>query len=389
MRHPRTVICLSPVKWDGLFQRHQHLMTLFSKSDRVIFVDPFTSIGDNPFGGLQKRPVTMVNRNLAVVSSLHPITVSRSEWVMKLAMAGLSKRLDAILERLDWRGPRLLWLARPEGFSLVGRMREELCVYDCVDEHWAFSPGNSDRARVIDFMEMNTLRRADLVIATSSSLRRKISVVNPRVREIGNGVDTEAFTPRTASERRSGKFRVAGFVGAMYEWVDLELVSSMARAFPRVSFMMVGPVRAGSGSRGRRHFGKTCNPAKDRGVPGNLCFTGPVPYHCVPGLMRGFDVGLVPFRVNDLTRAADPIKIYEYLACGLPVVSTPIAEAMKFNGLVRIGKTPEHFEEELSRALEDAGTVTDEEISGRRLAAVSWQDRFEAILDLIDGVFPE
>lgn len=371
MRGPMTVICLSPVSWDALFQRHQHLMTLFSRRDKVVYVDPFTSLGDTILGSVSKRPVRLINPNLAVVSSLHLITASRSHWIMKMAMVSLADRLEALLGRLGWKGPRLLWLARPEGFSMAGRLGEELCVYDCVDEHWAFSPGREDRARVIDLMEMNTLKKADLVIATSSRLKSKIALVNPRVREIGNGVDLKVFTPRTAAERRRGTTRTAGFVGAMYEWVDLGLVAVMARAFPRVSFMMVGPVRE----------------AMDRevvSVPENLCFTGPVPYASVPDLMRAFDIGLVPFRVNDLTRAADPIKIYEYLACGLPVVSTAITEAGKFNNLVRVGKTLGHFEDELARTLGELGSVTDEDIAIRRAAAVSWEERFLAILDLIE-----
>lgn len=242
-----------------------------------------------------------------------------------------------------------------------------LCV-DCLDHPRIFA---GPRAGGLDpSWHRELVRRADLV-----------SWVNPRIRSflgeelagkqtcwIGNGVPASWIRAELGERRRreaADRPPVAGFLGALFEWVDLELIAETARRLPEVRFVLCGPTRWGT-------------PVSVlRGLP-NLVRLDARPHREARQLLHTFDVGLVPFVDDEIGRCSDPIKLYEYLACGLPVASTLEPAADKAPPSIHVGRGPRRFAEAVLGAL-------DERSASRRSARVefarrsTWEVRAETL----------
>src|SRR5262249_36446893 len=141
---------------------------------------------------------------------------------------------------------------------------------------------------------------------------------------------------------------IVGFFGLIADWVDLKLIRALALARPNYSFVLIGKV-------------DTDTEMID-GVP-NVHLIGKREYTALPMYCRGFDVAILPFVVNKLTLAANPLKLREYLAAGLPIVSTAIPEAERLKHAVRIAKDPEDFLKQLDESLDQSSFAARLEIS--------------------------
>jgi len=160
---------------------------------------------------------------------------------------------------------------------------------------------------------------------------------------------------------------VVGFFGLIAEWVDLSLVRSVALAQPDWSIVLIGRVAT--------------DLAPLEGLS-NVHLLGPRPYGELPAYCRGFDVGIVPFRMSELTLRANPLKLREYLAAGLPVVSTPLPEVARYEGLVHLAAG----ETEFVACLEEALARRTEADARRRVEAMraeGWERRVEEISEIL------
>jgi glycosyltransferase involved in cell wall biosynthesis len=137
---------------------------------------------------------------------------------------------------------------------------------------------------------------------------------------------------------------VIGFFGLLADWVDLDIIAALARARPQWSFVLVGKTQT------------DLRPV--HGVP-NVHLVGQRPYSELPRYCRGFDVGLIPFRMNELTLRVNPLKLREYLAAGLPVVSTPLPEVVRYQGVVHIATHTEGFLQEIEAAIHERTSARD------------------------------
>ncbi|HWQ57272.1 MAG TPA: glycosyltransferase [Bryobacteraceae bacterium] len=230
-------------------------------------------------------------------------------------------------------------------------------VYDCHD--WL--RGFSAMAGEIVAAEADSLRTADLVLFTSEQLRDR-HCVSAKWMVSRNAVDLSHF--RTVVSEPPGAPLVAGYVGALDAWFDIESLVEAARANPTCHFVIAGRIE---------------NPAIRELKPlPNVEFVGEVEYDQLPKLMASFRVGLIPFSVNELTIAVNPIKLYEYFSLGLPVVSSPLPEVQRMGGLVRLADNPASFAAEVRAALtEDDPRLRSERI--RIAASESWASRAQDI----------
>ena len=179
----------------------------------------------------------------------------------------------------------------------------------------------------------------------------------------------DPLDPATAipDDLRGLRRPVVGFFGQLADWVDLELVRALARARPEWSFALVG--RA------------TTDLEPLRGLP-NVHLLGPKPYSVLPNYCRGFDVGIIPFRTNELTVRANPLKLREYLAAGLPVVATPLPEVARYDGLVYVADGPDAYLTQIEAALRESSS----EAARRRIDAMQkegWDARVEQISAIV------
>jgi len=151
---------------------------------------------------------------------------------------------------------------------------------------------------------------------------------------VGNGVDHAMFHRAIELRRRDAGARPrVGYLGALAPWFDFDLLEQVARARTDWDFVLIGPVLAGAGQ------------ALDRvGSLPNVSVGPAVPHDEVPRVLAGFDVGVIPFRRTTLTAGVNPNKLYEYLAAGLPVVSTPFSPEVEAQAdLVSLAQTPREF----------------------------------------------
>ncbi len=250
-------------------------------------------------------------------------------------------------------------------------------VYDCIDECSVHAPRNRQVARFRRW-EDQLIERADGAIATAEVLRDSIVARRPGlpVGLVRNGVNDEFFRweapetePSAASDEEARP--VVGFVGALYEWVDVTLIDEVSRALPEVDFAFIGP-----------HDGRSDLTELSRRP--NVRFHGACRHRDVPARLATFDICWVPFRTDQVGCAANPIKIYEYLALGKPVVTTAVADLHSFGDLVRCGRSATEIAALLREELADPAVGTEERQAFA--ARNSWKVRAREILDFCDGL---
>ncbi|MCY0886518.1 MAG: glycosyltransferase [Firmicutes bacterium] len=247
----------------------------------------------------------------------------------------LRREVQRAARRLGMRRP-ILWSYVPNAYALVGHLDEQLVVYHCVDDLASITGVPS---RAVAEMEEHFLGMADAVLTTSKALYEARKGKNPHTFYFSNVADAEHFgkalkpetpvAPAVAALPRP----VAGYVGALDAYkVDFPFLAEVARLLPDWSFALVGPVGQGQPSTDLGDLA---------GLP-NVHLLGAVPYREVPAYLKGMDVALIPHRLSDYTTASFPMKLYEYLAAGRPVVATPLP-AIRDISLVRFADTPAAF----------------------------------------------
>lgn len=183
--------------------------------------------------------------------------------------------------------------------------------------------------RILKDRHERLLEKSDIVFVTAEKLRQEVTAAYPlkKVVAVSNGVDSGFFRKNRNScsvkdYQKTGK-KVAGYVGAIYDWIDLELVHDAAALLPEVDFLMVGPV-----SENHQQYVAS--------KPENVHYVGPKPYNEVPAYIDLFDVALIPFVRSNISDSTDPIKLYEYFALGKPIVATRMLQLECYNDGVRL-----------------------------------------------------
>ncbi len=248
-------------------------------------------------------------------------------------------------------------------------------VYDCIDDVRVHA-GRPETVSVYRRWEAELIERADGVVTTAAALARHVrQLADVPVELVRNGVDAQWFARQAERQSRPGDLPrsgrpLVGFVGALYGWIDWPLVGQVAAALPEFDFVFVGPID------GRSRPGKAAELA-------NVHLLGRRPHQRVPAYVAAFDVCWVPFDATQISRLANPVKIYEYLALGKPVVSTPVADVESFEGLVQVGADAPALAAALRSALEQR----DESAAARRREFArrnSWDARAEQFARFVD-----
>jgi glycosyltransferase involved in cell wall biosynthesis len=366
----RDIICFSH-DWTGDPLSKTHLMRLLARENRVLWVNSIgyrtPGLNKADVGRLWKKlkaarqSLREVEKNIFVLNPLaipaYGLGAARAvnRWWLRRQVLGA-------MRKLGFTRP-INWIFNPAAAVLARRLGEETLIYQCVDEYSAFS-GVAGQA-ILD-LEADLLRRADLVIVSADKLYESKSRYNPRTVTVRHGVDFEHFRkaldPATVvpAEIASLPRPVIGFFGLIADWVDVELMAEVAKKFASGSLVVLGK--------------STTDVSVLKGLP-NVHLLGRKPYAELPAYCKGFDVALNPFRINELTLNANPLKVREYLAAGLQVVATNIPEVAML-GTCRVADTPEQFLHEVEEALKTPGPRA--EIS-ERVRSEGWDARLREI----------
>lgn len=358
----KTIVFFSAVPWDGLYARPQQISSrLAARGSRVLFIEP-------PWTYLSplKRPellvtwrnaprVRVVRDNLAVYTP-RPLLPGGNLWRLlnRQNQRSLHAQISEATRDLGWQVD-LLWSHLP---GAADWPVDTPILYECVDDHAAF--GGIASANAVTAMENDLIIRARAVFATAHSLLARCREIRPDVQLSANGADYLHFAK--AAQRQAADAVSIGFYGGIGPWLDLELVCSTARLMPDARFTLVGPLEPG---------------AEVSGAPANVEFTGFRPYNELPSLLAQFDVVMIPFKVNALTRAVNPVKLYEYFSAGKPTLVTPLPELQRFAPLVYVVDAPEDFLEAVASALAEPPELA---LARQAVArGASWDARLDEI----------
>lgn len=359
-----TLLYLGIVAFDSVRQRPQWLASGLSGAWNVLYVDPHTSVLR---AGSPRRKVVEHGPGLTVL--VPPRALPVTGYVRPLNHWSSSRTAVAIrdtLAQLGWPLPAATIASFPKHVDLLSRLPRTPVIYDVMDDYPRFFGGL--QARVLRDMHEELLRAANAVVTSSAELARRCTIAGARrVEVIENGVAAEFFAacgdaspdPAVASLPRP-RF---GYVGVVREWFDFGAIERLAVAYPGGSVVIVGPVDA----RPRR------------GLPANVHLLGRRPHAALPGLLRAFDLGIVPFTGGHLTDAVNPVKIYEYLAAGLPVLSTEGTEIRRFGPRVTVARA--HAWPEAAAQLLERPPAADEQ--RRYVSSATWDQRVEALSRLM------
>ena len=306
-RHDELVV-ISHLPWDFVWQRPQHLISRMSRSRRVWFIE--------------EPRVADVDMPRLCVESRDGIQRVWLEVPGPERLAGFDDPVateypDMIAELLGHRSERTLWLYTPLALPIAAKLERRMVIYDVMDDLAAFAQASPE----LRAAQQEALDLADIVFTGGRSIDAGVrGRTDAPVHLFPSGVEPEHF--ESARSLRGTRERpVAGYVGVIDERLDLGLVRDLARALPDWDIEMVGPVFK-------------VDPADLPQAP-NLRYLGMQPYERLPAVLGGFDVALMPFALNEATHSISPTKTLEYLAAGLPVVSTRVPDVVfSFDGVV-------------------------------------------------------
>jgi UDP-galactopyranose mutase len=351
--HP-TIVCLSHLRWDFVFQRPQHLLTRAARHHRVLYIEEPKRDAANPF---------METRQDASGATIAIPHLSNSSPV-----GVLRELLDGLLR--SEKDELVLWYYTPMALQFSDHLRPLAIVYDCMDELSAFAGAPAELPEA----ERRLLSRADLVLTGGHSLYCSKRALHHNVHEFPSGVDVEHFVAakhisvEPVDQSAIPTPRI-GFFGVLDERLDRDLLASAAALAPGWHFVLIGPVTK-------------ISPADLPQAP-NLHYLGPKSYAELPQYIAGWDVAMMPFAMNAATKYISPTKTPEYLAAGKPVVSTPIADVVRTygdSGLAHIAGTPEAFVQAIRAALSEPAAQR-QALADVHLASQTWDQIWARVAD--------
>jgi glycosyltransferase involved in cell wall biosynthesis len=319
----RDIVCFAN-DWSGDPLSKKHVMRrLAAHNNRILWVNSLGNRAPRANRRDLRRIVEKLQRfagglfqvepNIFVLSPL-AVPNYRSSLMRRINQVVVGNTVRAAMRSLEFKHP-LLYTFVPASAWVVDALGAERVVYHCVDEYSQFDGAGPEIAR----LEADLIQRCDLVITCSEPLRRTKGRLNQNTVLVRHGVDYAHFARALdegtviPADVRDLPHPIIGFHGLIAEWVDLEAMRRVAEAFPQGSLVIVGSVN-------------NADPTRLMELP-NVHLLGRRAYDALPGYCKAFDVALLPFLKNELTENANPLKLREYLAAGLPVVATDIPEA--------------------------------------------------------------
>ncbi|GAB4045364.1 glycosyltransferase [Spirosoma litoris] len=394
-----SIVCLGQTTWEGDFQKAVvQLMTEFSARYRVLYIDYQYTLKDWAMGvaGRQDIPVQEVVRlknpltkktfaNGSEVYVWTPPLMLPVNWMsakphdllVQQNVKRLVKGLRRVMRELNMIRPLVINGLNPVfGLPMLHQLNECATIYYCFDEitiiNWMSRHGSR--------FEPDYLRSVDAVVTTSETLRRAKSALQPNAYCVKNGVNFDLFNQayQIAQQQPAPEKPIVGYLGTADNRVNLTLVEHCVRTMPDVTFQFVGEVH----EPGLLKLASTYS---------NVIFTPPHQPAALPPLLAQMQAAMIPFVCNEHTYTIYPLKINEYLAAGLPVVSTPFSLLDDFDGVIELADSPENFAQALRRALADTSS---ERVNTRINMAKnnSWSRRaeeFEAIIRQVPNAWTQ
>ena len=363
------LLCLSHLRWDFVWQRPQHLLSrAAAEFDVVVFEEPIWREDAVPTLEITRR-----SGGIRVAVPILPWGVWNDE-----AAAAQRKLLERFLDR-EPSETRVFWYYTPMAMGFSANVPADAVIYDNMDELSAFRGASPEML----LNEEELFARADLVFTGGMSLFQAKRGRHPSVHAFPSSIDAAHFGRARRADRKEPADQAAipgprlGFFGVIDERLNLDLVEAVAALRPDWNLMMIGPVAK-------------IDPSSLPQRP-NIHWLGSKSYDELPGYLGGWDAGFMPFALNEATRFISPTKTPEFLAAGVPVVSTSITDVINpygRKGLVEIADSASDVVAAIDRVMARPKAAWLQAVD-RQLATGSWDATWAVMRDLVAGVLRE
>lgn len=284
-------------------------------------------------------------------------------------------KIKRLIQYLDLQNI-ILWSYFPMFVGYFDKFNSKIKIFDAVD-NWIEHPSFSEYKIRLEKNYKIIEEKADFIFTVSKELTKLFSK-NKNTHWIPNGVDVEYFQQSTIDDQQSAADStlkqiskpIIGYVGIIQNRVDIPLIKYLAEKSKDKSIVLIGPTW--------KELKSEISNLKSQ----NIYFLGHKPYKEVPAYIQQFDVAIIPHIVNKFTNSMNPLKLYEYLACGKPIVTTPVIGTEEFKNLIEIAQNKEEFDEKIKKVLME----DQKELAEKRIEAVrkySWKNKVNKMMSYI------
>ena len=372
---PADIICFAK-DWNEPATSVNHVMQELSRRHRVLWINSIAMRNANLgsasdwkkiFRKLRSlfRGTIYISDNLRALTPI-VIPLPGKRWAQRINRWLLWTVVRRAARTWGLRHPQL-WIFQPNAVEYLGSFDESAVIYYCVDDFSGFS---YLKAEFIAQKDRELTARADIIFVTARKLLADKQALNPHVHLIPHGVNQAAFAAAlsdnlsVAPELVGLPRPIIGFYGNLYDWVDQDLLAALAKARSGWSFVIIGKIMSDVTTL------QQCP---------NIRLLGPRPYSDLPAYCKGFDVGIIPYKTADpRMQSVNPLKLREYLAAGLPVVSVDLPEVRGVSDDVRIAHNTEEFIRQIEFAVARNSTA-DRQRRSRAMLEETWTARVETI----------
>ena len=382
-----SLVYYAPGEWDDLWRNRHQLMSVFARDNKVLFVErrlhlrpTLTGFRHGALGlsDLSRSPLRQISENLFVFRYPVWAPISGRTPLRQLTRTIRRLAIQSALRTLQMSQP-IVWLSRPDMADLSDEIAStRLLLYHVVDEYTAYhDQTEADRHR-IEEREKAIMAQADAVIVVSKELYKAKRLFSANTYLVPNGVDCQAYTVALADSYLPDDLRVIpeprlGYSGLIGHRLNLNVLKELAQENPEWSLVLLGEARFSQQAEAWQAL---------RALP-NVYHLGPVEISQVPHYVKGFQVGLMPYVQDRHAEHISPLKLYDYLAAGLPVVATDIPAVREFSSYVHLVDDPQGFAKAVRSALADA-TPERRQARSKVAARHTWEARVEQLSSVIE-----
>lgn len=351
-----SLVYLSHITWNWIKQRPQYIAEELAKHYDLTYVEPQVhkdrGLKQNNVQGLALRELPRI-----------PTFGDKLKFVIKYNDSLAKRTVGALLHD---SGAHIVWVASPVAYKWLPDTYDGIVVYDCMDDHGAFVTG-SDKAE-INGLEQALVNRADLILASSTRLAEKMTSICPtkdgnRVLVVRNAFDGQVISCIDEPCGGDGVFKACYF-GTIGPWFDFECIAASLRAFPDLTYRIIGPV--------------------DEGIDilddPRIEYTGPVAHDELADFVSDCRCFVMPFVVNDVVLSVDPVKMYEYINYGKDIVCVSYPEVERFDDFAELYNGTGGYCAALKTVMERSRRKYTEGQRTAFLADSTWASRIEPVL---------
>lgn len=362
LRHKKAVYVFPVIDWAFRMQRPQQIAKEFVKAGEVViyFTTTFTHSHKPGFQLTQHSDhVLLVSLHLNKYKNIYKekLTKPNLDFLLK-SIASLEQHLSV--------NKKIAIIDHPFWFPLAEKLSGAFTIYDCMDYH----PGFGDASAYLVELEEQAMTKSNLLVLTSQDLYQRFAYKNRQSVLIRNGCEFDYFNKAVNEVYQSSYEKVIGYYGAIASWFDVETLVALADLFPNYEWLLVGSTY-------------DCNGIEQLNARANITLIGEVEYNRLTYFLYAFDVAIMPFMVNELTLATNPVKVYEYLSAGVPVVSTRLPEVELMGDVVFTATSVPEFTQAISTAL-SSNTLSERQ---KRIAFAQqndWTHRYKQLTQYIE-----